>query len=143
MPDRRPFVDLDKFMGYQQVTSETAMPDQRPLVDRHAPSETDIPIGDWQACGDSSETNMPAESNRSFDTYTYYIYIYIYYIYTYTCILNAINTYFYIHLLVYIYWNNARTLSNQVCRYLMGLRLGMMVSNVSPIRACRVQYVSG
>ena len=38
---------------------ETDMPDRRPIGDRHTQSETQ------HACGDPSETNMTAESNRN------------------------------------------------------------------------------
>ena len=62
------------------------MPDLRPIKDRHAPSETDMPhrrqtcpIGDR---GSPSETNMPAESSWYLNTDTFkYTYFYILFAY--------------------------------------------------------------
>ena len=54
MPDRRPW----------HAYSETDISDQRPIWDRHT-----CPIKDHHACGEPSETDMPAKSNRYSNTF--------------------------------------------------------------------------
>ena len=73
-------------IGVRHAPSETDLSDRRPIGDRHAPSEKDMPdwrpIRDRHVCGDPSETNMPAESNRNLNTYTFkYTYAYILFAY--------------------------------------------------------------
>ena len=63
------------------------------IGDRHALSENDIPhqrptclIGDRHACGDPWKTNMPAESNRNWNTFIFLnILIFIYFLLIYIC----------------------------------------------------------
>ena len=61
MPDRRPSEDLsDTHRRPQHASSETDMSYRRPIGNRHAPLETNIPhgsLGDQNACGDPSEFN--------------------------------------------------------------------------------------
>ena len=84
--EKRILVCSRKYYYYWRLSgdpSETNMPDRRP---RHASSETSTCfIGDWHAPSDTDmpdrrpkcpadvlvETNMPAESNQNFNTYTY------------------------------------------------------------------------
>ena len=66
MPDRRHIGDLD-------MLHRNCMSNFKPIGDRHV-------------CGDPSETNMPAESNRNLNTYTFkytYAIIYTFCLFTY------------------------------------------------------------
>ena len=115
---RDPLETSTCFIREEHAPSETNMPHQRqtrPIWDLHAPSETDLPhwrptcpIRDWPAPLETDmphqrpwETKMPGDSNRNSNTY-----------------ILKFNNYFYI-LFAYL----------KTCRYLMGCRSGMSVSD--------------